>query len=197
MFNKIFYWISIFVLHVARWLHFPLKVYGRENVPAKGPFIIAGNHLSNLDPVLIPISCPRRLNFVAKEELFNNKIFGWVLLTLGAFPVRRGQTDLGAIRVFLDRLKTEPVLIFPEGTRMSEGKELKIQEGVGLLVKKTHLPVVPVCVEGTDIVMPRGAKTMKRHPVTLTFGKPISFDPGLSREEIAYAVLQKIYELKK
>ncbi|MBF0484666.1 MAG: 1-acyl-sn-glycerol-3-phosphate acyltransferase [Candidatus Omnitrophica bacterium] len=196
MLKTFFYWLSIVVLKITQVCLFPMKVYGRENVPSKGPFILASNHFSHLDPILIPVSSPRRLNFVAKEELFENKWFGKLLSTLGAFPVKRGQTDMSSIREMLRRLKTQPVLIFPEGTRARPGVERKIQQGVGLLVKQTNLPVVPVYITGTDKVLPPGTKKLNRYPVTITFGKSITFGSELSREAISYGVLQKIYELK-
>ena len=99
---------------------FRLHVEGRENVPEKGAIIVAPNHKSYWDPPMIGVAFKTRIvHFMAKEELFKNPVFGWVIRQLGTFPVRRGVTDRAAIRQAVKVLKDGyPLGIFPEGTRI-------------------------------------------------------------------------------
>src|SRR5690554_3147853 len=94
------------------------QISGRTNIPAEGPLIIMANHVSYLDPPLVGCILNRRVNFMAKEELFRNPIAGWALKKVGAFSVKRGRADRKAIKKAFSVLEEEGVLgIFPEGTR--------------------------------------------------------------------------------
>ena len=109
---------------------------------------------------------------MAKIELFKG-LWGFFLTRLGAFPVKRGEADFGAMREALRRLKEgRVVLIFVEGTRRIGKEPSKAQAGVGFLAMKSGVPVVPVYVQGTDKVMAPGAKFFKRGPVSADFGEP-------------------------
>ena len=105
---------------------------GVENIPKTGPCIIASNHASNLDPYMLGYTIKEReLYFIAKEELFHNPIFGWIIRMNNAFPVKRGQKDLEAIRKFHDFIQTgKPLAIFMEGTRTHDGNLQPPKKGV-------------------------------------------------------------------
>ena len=104
---------------------FRVKVVGKENVPKDGGMILAVNHKSNLDPIFAGAYCPRPLRFMAKADLFKNKLFGGLIKKLGAFPIQRGRGDIGAIKGAFSILKNnDAMLIFPEGHRITTGKRV-------------------------------------------------------------------------
>ncbi len=150
------------------------KVYGVENVPKKGGFILAGNHVSHLDPPALASACPRVLHFMARHTLFNNRVLGWIIGSCNSFPVRRGETDLGAIKEAVRRLKNGKVLlIFPEGTRSQNGEIQAAQPGVGYLSLMAGVPILPAYVKGTDEAMPRGTRKIKPVRVSVYFGNMV------------------------
>ena len=147
------YYIVYFGTKVVSWLYFPFTAHQTRNIPRQGAFILASNHISNLDPVLLGICSMRRINFMAKIELFKGAL-GYVLTRLGSFPVKRGEADFGAMREALRRLKEgRVILIFVEGTRRIGNEPSKAQAGVGFLAMKSGVPIVPVYVQGTNKVM--------------------------------------------
>jgi 1-acyl-sn-glycerol-3-phosphate acyltransferase len=193
-----FYWFTWVFVKVIRILFFPLQVIGLENIPKKGPFILASNHQSYLDPIVIPISTSRRLNFIARDSLFKSRVLSWILRHLDVFPIKRNSSDVKAIRTSLKILKEDkPLLIFPEGTRKGRKQEMEVQPGIGLLAARTGVPVIPVCVCGTEKVLPPGSKKLKRHLVSITYGKPLSFDKGKDYQQKAETIMRHIHALKK
>ena len=141
------------------------------------------------------LSCARRFNFIAKEELFKG-FQGWFIGTVGAFPIKRDAADFRALREALRRLKKGPLVIFPEGTRGVGDREKKPQAGIGFLAQKSDVPVIPVYIEGSDKAHPEGSKWIKFHPVRLYIGAPVVLDKSLSYEEIAEEIIDAIYRLK-
>ena len=189
------YYITYFLTKVLSWVYFPFTAYHTERIPLKGGFILASNHISNLDPVVLGISSVRRLNFMAKVELFKGAL-GYILPRLGAFPIKRGESDFGALREALRRLKAGCViLIFVEGTRRIGNEPSKAQAGVGFLAMKSRVPVVPVYLQGTNQVMAPGTKFFKRGRVLVTYGEPFSVLNATSYEEASQRILDKIYAL--
>src|SRR5919202_5611762 len=119
--NRVVYWAVRAVLQPALQLYFRLGRVGREHVP-DGPVILAANHRSFLDPFVIGCCLRRPIYFVAEQELFANRFQGWLLNCLGAFPVRRGESDEDSVATSLALLERgEAVVIFPEGTRIRRG----------------------------------------------------------------------------
>src|SRR5215210_6090890 len=171
--NPVVYWLVRGVLQPFFHLYFRLSRIGREHVP-DGPVIIASNHRSFLDPFVIATIARRPLYYVAKEELFRNRLTGWLLNNLGAFPVRRGQGDgdmIETARAILER--GDAVLIFPEGTRIRPGALGRPRRGVGRLALETGAPVVPVAVIGTEAV--RKGWRIRPHKVRVRVGRPLTF----------------------
>lgn len=181
-----------------------VKVYGRRNVPKKGAFVFASNHASYLDPILLGTSIFRSLNYMAREDLFKKDFFAWALPRCQTFPVRRGEGDVGAIKQAIRLLKTErPLVIFPEGTRSEDGRLQPGKAGVGMIVAKAGVPVVPAYIEGSFDALPRGGTKLKRRQVRVYIGKPMVFgkDEGgrLGREayqRISDAIMAEITALK-
>lgn len=148
------------------------KVRGAENMPAEGPVIIASNHISLWDPIIVGCSLPRQVFFMAKEELFKNPLLGKIISGLGAFPVKRGQGDISAIRKSLGVLKEGKVLgIFPEGTRSQSGDIQDAMEGIVLIMEKSKAPILPIKIYGS-----KGLLTQKRGNIGIIIGKPIYAD---------------------
>jgi len=104
-------------------IFFTIKIEGKDNIPRQGGMIFASNHLSYLDPIVLGLLIPRRMNFIAKEELFENFFFRLLIAKLGAFPVKREKVDRTTYQKILDLLKKGEILVFfPEGTRSTNGK---------------------------------------------------------------------------
>jgi glycerol-3-phosphate dehydrogenase (NAD(P)+) len=155
-------------------VYFRMVRIGREHIPARGPVIIAANHRSFLDPFVIGTMARRPLYYVAKQELFRNRLQAWILNALGAFPVRRGAGDedmVSTAKAILAR--GDIVLIFPEGTRTRPGSLGKPKRGVGRLALETGAPVVPVAVIGTEDVR-RGWRIRPRK-VRIRAGRALRF----------------------
>ena len=140
--------MNAFVRAVVRGVYhiwYDFKIEGWENVPEKEGFIIACNHRSYADPVLITMPVRRPVTYMAKEELFKNKLFAAFIKGLGAFPVRRGAGDMQVIEDCVTRLNEgKNVLIFPEGTRQKENKVARIKTGVALIAAKSGAAVLPM-----------------------------------------------------
>jgi 1-acyl-sn-glycerol-3-phosphate acyltransferase len=149
--------------HIFRLL-FRLKVVGKENIPTGKPVILCSNHTSNLDPPLLgsPLA-GRRVHYMAKAELFDVPVLGWVLPRISAFPVKRGGVSKESIRLSLQLLSENNILgIFPEGSRSNAGGIGK--KGAASLALKSGATVIPAAIVG-------GYKPFKQ--VTLVYGKPL------------------------
>ena len=156
-------------IFLFRW--FRLRHQGRERLRVDGPLILAPVHRSNLDGPLIGSMTHRRVRYLGKESLFTPAAAGWIMRSVGSFPVRRGEADLDAMRVAKGMLEDgEAMLVFPEGTRQ-EGDEIgEIFDGTAWLASKSNAPVVPVGVAGTYEAMPTGTKFPKREQVAIVVG---------------------------
>lgn len=170
------YGIIRFVLFIVYKALFGFQVRGAQNVPpASDPrgVIFAPNHESYIDPPLTGISQKRRVTYLAKEYLFKHGFVGWVLRSIGAYPVHsEGGNDFKSIRDLVRLLKAgRCVTVFPEGTRSPDGQLQKAEGGIGFLALKSGAWVVPVFIDGTFEALPRDAKKIKRGPVKVLFGK--------------------------
>ena len=191
------YYFTYFLTKVLSFLFFPRTVKGLENVPSKGPYILASNHISNLDPVIMGISTPHRLRFMAKVELFKNPLMGWWLKQLWAFPIKRGESDFGALKQALKFLKEGyPVLLFPEGTRRMDDAPIPAQAGAGFLAMKSQVPIVPVYIQGSNLAMPPRSKSVKRFLTTVIYGKPFNVTDCPTYEAAAQKILEEIYKIR-
>jgi 1-acyl-sn-glycerol-3-phosphate acyltransferase len=140
-----------------------VEVYGREHIPKRGErgVLILSNHISALDPLLIGITAMPRFSPVwwraaAKEELFHRLFSRWAVRSIGAFPVRRGQQDFASMERMVESLRTDVLVVFPEGTWSTTGKSLPGRPGVGKVIYDARpAKVIPVAVKGTDEVLPR------------------------------------------
>jgi 1-acyl-sn-glycerol-3-phosphate acyltransferase len=184
-------------------------VEGLENFPAKGAVILASNHLSVFDSILIPLVVPRQVNFLAKEEYFVGKspfarIRTAFMRAIGQIPVQRGQARAGvaALEVATQVLEGGGAFgIYPEGTRSLDLRLYRGHTGVGQLALATGAPVVPVALIGTDRIQPPGQKFPRPSKVTIRIGKPLDFSrydgmsaaPAIRRavtDEIMYSIME-------
>jgi len=145
-------------------------------VPRNGPLIVAPLHVSHLDPPAVACGTNRRLSFMAKEELFDHWLFGRFIRSVGAFPIKRGDGDMEAVRLAIKIIEGGgALLIFPEGTR-GDGKHMQpVNRGVTMLAKRTGAKVVPVGVVGTHVAWPKGQKKIKRSRIRVIYGEPFTY----------------------
>jgi len=177
---------------------FRLSVRGEQHIPREGPLIITANHISVLDPIVVGIAIKRRVYFMAKEELFNNPVFGNFLRRLGAFPVKRSAADRAAIRQALALLKDGKILgLFPEGTRSLTGRLQEAQPGAALLAMKAGVPIVPIGITGTNLVRPAGTRLFKLAKIQVQIGKPLELKgTGVNNpKEASFRIMSEIGKL--
>ena len=161
------YYIAKFAVRLFFRLIYNLHFEGRDNIPRGEAVIYASNHRSNADPPLLGSGAVGKYAFMAKEELFKNKLFSWLIRSLGAFPVSRGKGDMAVIDTAINRLRSgRSLMIFPEGTRSKDGKVGRGHSGAALIAAKADRRIVPV-----GIVF--GDKLTFRTRVTVKFGNPI------------------------
>ncbi|MFP3975969.1 MAG: lysophospholipid acyltransferase family protein [Dehalococcoidia bacterium] len=183
------------LISFTRW-----HVIGKENVPKNGPIIVVSNHLNLPDPPLLSASIPRRLFFMAKEELFSSKGRAFVS-AFGAFPVRRGIPDRDAIRQATKIIESDNALcMFPEGKRSPDHRMGKAEFGSALIALRSGAPVLPVGISGSEQIDGVGL-VLQRPRITVNIGKPFSFPKStgkLGRErliEVTDHIMYRIAEL--
>lgn len=157
------------------------EVVGREHVPPEGPLIVASNHLNNADPPAVALAVPRHPTYMAKREMITWPILGPAFRTFGAFPVRRLEADLSALRTASELVRRgEMLVMFPEGTRSRSGGLGRAHPGTALVALRTGAPILPVAITGTEgirwpwlFLKPRSV----RH-VRVTIGEPFHLPPA-------------------
>ena len=153
-------------------ISYRLKVIGLENIPEKNGVIICPNHTSNADPVVLAVSLKRQIYFMAKAELFKNKILRKLFKMVGAFPVERGKRDSSAIDNAEKILKNgEQLGLFIEGTRSKTDDFLRPKTGCAMIAYKTGATIIPICITGTS---EHKLKIFKKNVVSI--GKPITMN---------------------
>jgi 1-acyl-sn-glycerol-3-phosphate acyltransferase len=195
------YWIR-----VVFDMFFRGEVAGLENIPAQGAFLIAANHASHLDPPMVGSQVPRQMSFFARKTLWSGPLSSWWLNAVGTIPVDRdGGQDVGALKRVLRALADGRVMIlFPEGTRSPDGQLQTPKPGVGFIVCKARVPVVPARIFGSFEAFGKGMKLPRLGtPLTVVFGRPITpetyDDPsaGKERYQVASArIMDRIAGLK-
>ena len=191
-----FYRIIYAILGPVIRLLFPCRVVGLENIP-EGGVLFCANHVSGWDPIIIAIALPKdsRLTVMAKDSLFRIPVLGFLLRKLGIFPVKRGGSDLTAMKTAMKVLHDgNRLLVFPEGTRVEEQGEVEAKGGVTVMATRTGVPMIPVYC---------GEKHKFLRKTTVVFGEP--YVPVIAgrrptpdeNREIAAEILKRIYDLKE
>ncbi|MFD3688114.1 lysophospholipid acyltransferase family protein [Nocardiopsis sp. NPDC058631] len=186
-------------------------IEGRENVPDTGAVLLASNHLSFVDSIIIPLSVTQRpVRFLAKSSYFEGtgvkgRFTRTVFTSLGAVPVERSDARgaMMSLELMLDRLRRgEACVVYPEGTRSRDGRLYRGRTGVAHLAMESKAPIVPVALSGTQDVQPIGTSMPRPRPFTVRFGEPLDFStgydhlaPGKARRVIADQVMDAIHAM--
>lgn len=198
------WWFAYLVRNTIGWLisrAFRVRFIGLENLPATGA-ILAGNHISYLDPVILWCNTPRATHFMTKLELWSTRWLGWLLDKFWAFPVNRQGADREAITTATRLLEHgEWVGIFPEGHRRRDGSDElgEAQGGVAFIALRAGVPVVPVGIAGTEEAWPPGQKFPRFVRVVMSYGEPVcpeQFEGGRKErmEAMTAEVMRRIIE---
>lgn len=190
----LFYNIIRFLANVIFKIFFRIDIEGQENTPTKGRAVLCSNHTNILDPIILAIAVPSSISFMAKKELFENKILGKLINWLGAFPVDRKGSDISAIRSSLKVLNEEKILgIFPEGTRVKEMNLENAKAGVSLISIKGKSLVIPVYINSKYTLFTR-IKVKIGEPIYLDeyFGKKLTTE---DYKNVSKDILKSIYSL--
>lgn len=156
-------------------LYFRGRVFGLRNVPLKGGVVLACNHQSFFDPLSATLAIHREGNYMARDTLFTNPLFGRLIRSVNAFPVKRGAADVGAVKEILRRLKDgKAVLVFPEATRTRDGRIGPINVNSMALAKRAGAAVVPTVVDGAFEAWPRDRLLPRPRRMYVTYAEPIT-----------------------
>ncbi|WP_425614295.1 lysophospholipid acyltransferase family protein [Anatilimnocola sp. NA78] len=178
------------VLYRVRW-------QGAQNFPKEGGALICSNHQSYFDPVLVGLSCDRRMNYLARDTLFKSRILAPLIRFLDAIPIDREGGGLAGLKETLRRLKAgEQVLIFPEGTRSEDGEVLPLKPGFCSLARRSKVPLVPVGLDGAYQSWPRSARFPRLGRIAVVIGEPLlpQFIASLTDEQVVSELEARIKE---
>lgn len=195
--SKVLYRVGQAVCRPIMKVFYRYKFINNNSIPHEGAYIIASNHMSFSDPVLLGLGQRRRLFFMAKQELFKNKFFAGLIRALGAFPVERGAGDGKAIKTGEDLIKEGNVMtIFIEGGRTKTGEFMRPRSGCALVAQQMHVPVIPACITITGNPKHRFAKRV------IHFGDPLTpqqlgLTPDGDRRQLKNATNMIMDEIKK
>ena len=174
---------------------FKIRCQGRQYVPETGGALMLSNHQSNLDPILIGLSCNRGLNYVARQTLFRFRPLAWLMTSAGGFPIDREGGGLAGLKETLRRLKQgRIVVLFPEGTRTRDGEVQPLKPGFSAIARRAGVPLVPLAIDGAFDAWPRGRRLPRPAVIHVQFGRPIAPDEfaQLSDDELAGLVEERI-----
>jgi 1-acyl-sn-glycerol-3-phosphate acyltransferase len=150
------------------------RVFGLENLPSKGGVLLASNHQSVLDPVLVAMVLPREMHFMARRTLFRIPVFRAIIVSYNAFAIERDSADVKGVKEAIRRLEAGNILlVFPEGTRTGDGSIGRMKPGIGMLAERAAVPIVPVLIQGAYEVLPKGALLPRLGRISIVFGKPL------------------------
>lgn len=166
---------------------FSVAVIGRENIPRRGPVIIAANHLHFVDSLFLPVVVKRKMTYLVGSDYFAKRsllgrLMGWFLLQIGMVPIDRrgGSAAKAALDTGLQVLSENGLIgIYPEGSRTRDGFMHRGRTGVARLVLESGVPLVPCAIVGTNRIQQPGSKRIHRAKITITFGRPLEFETVL------------------
>lgn len=193
------YWVLRNLALVLARIVFRLQIRGKANIPKQGNFILASNHASFLDPVILGVACPRRLNYMARHSLFRIFFLGALLKNINVFPVRRDSADLASLKEALRRLsRQQGLVLFPEGSRSLDGRVQKAKPGIGFIAAKSGAAVVPAFISGSARALGRGKRVIRPVKIKVLFGRPLyPGDYGMQINNYADFANRVIEEIKR
>jgi 1-acyl-sn-glycerol-3-phosphate acyltransferase len=170
------------------------RIYNAERLPDEGAFILAGNHVSFLDPPFFGLCCRREAFFMARDTLFRHPLANWILRSWNCVPIKRDKGDIAAMRAVLRMLgEGKAVLMFPEGTRSPDGELQEPRAGIGMVVGRARVPILPMRIFGTDRALPRGASLPRPAQVQIKFGQPFMCPLPDDFDEMRGDALKAVY----
>lgn len=202
------YWMGHTLSRIIAKIFLSYRVYNQEALTSvEGGMLIASNHVSFLDPPLVGIAYRYPVHYFARKTLFDHPMANYILHRTNAIPVDQEKPELSILRKVIQLLKDdEKVVIFPEGERSFDGVMNPAgQPGIGMIVSKARVPVLPVRLFGPEKALPRGIKRLKRQPCAMVVGEPVDYtelieDKSLSTKEryqkIAAHIMQEIAKLE-
>ena len=159
---------------------------GASLVPRTGGVILASNHQSFLDVLILGGACPRPVRYMARRSLWENPVLGWLITDWKAIPVSRDRPGKDELRSILETVRGGEVLaLFPEGTRTVDGSIGELRGGIGFLARKAGVPVVPVLIRGAFEAWPRGRRLPRRGRVRIAFGRAVQYSDAWEDREVA------------
>lgn len=174
------------VLRQVLTLSFGLKVTGEDNVPTRGSVILAANHASQMDPLVLAAALPRRVTFLAAAELLTMPVLGAFVRPFHPVPIKRGRFDRCAITACLEHLGGgEALVIFPEGKISVDGRLQPPHAGLAFLAYRAGVPVIPLGLRGTYQVWPLGTRVPHHGKIVVQIGKAIMPEGAPTRENEA------------
>lgn len=188
-----FHRLSVSFTYIMTSVFFKLEIKDKNLVFSKKPFILASNHLSNLDPPLLSACCSKRIRILAKNELFENKILGAYLRDLGSIPLNRGKAGISVIKLCLKILKNESLLIFPQGSRNRSLDDAL--SGVGFLARKAGVPIIVAKIYGTDKVFTQRLRLFNRLKIKIIFNLLDNIVDSDTYRDISLKVVNRIKSL--
>lgn len=199
------YELSRLICRLVFFFYFRWEVYGRENILGAKGGIIAVNHTSFLDPTLVGTPIPGEIYYMAKKELFENRLVGWYFRKLNAIPLDRDKPSITMLKKLINLVKEgNLVLMFPEGTRSTDGSLGKGRGGVGMLAAKSRATIYPCYIMGAGDALPKGGGFFRPRKIRITFGRPTRYDKlydstpsKQAYEEISGSIMDEIAKLKK
>lgn len=183
-------------------IYFRLEVKGADNVPKKGGVLIASNHSSFLDPVIVGVGISRATYYLTRQSLFEIPILGLLLKALHTIPIKRARASISTFKELIKSLHSKKaIILFPEGTRSPDGKLGQGKIGMGMLALRTDVPIVPVYIDGAIKAFPKNGKWIQPKKIRVVFGNPImpnSKDPNKNNyRRISAQVMESINRLKE
>lgn len=178
-----FYWTGWLLIRLIIAVYVKVEIVGVENLPRRGGLIIVSNHLNNTDPGMVGAFLHRRVVFMAKDEMFQWFFFGGWIRLIGAFPVRRFEADLKALRRAVHVVRRGQALVmFPEGRRSRTGSMAQGHPGTAMVALRAGAPILPVAITGSEAVRLPGAflRPFRRTKIRMVVGQPF-FLPAVGR----------------
>ncbi len=182
---------------IAAVMLFDVRCIGRSNMEFEGGALVLSTHQSHFDPVLIGLSFNGRMNYLARRSLFNNRLLGAVIYLLDAIELDRDRSGIAGLKETLKRLKGgKKVLVFPEGTRSSDGKIAPLKPGFLAVARRSKVPLVPMAITGAYEALPRNSRIPRRFPIHLAIGQIIEADmvARLSDEEVLKVLSDRMHD---
>jgi 1-acyl-sn-glycerol-3-phosphate acyltransferase len=192
--RSLWYRFCRFLFRIYFYLYHRGRVYNAERLPDHGSFILAGNHISFLDPPFFGLACQRDAFYMARDTLFRNPLANGILRSWHCVPISRDRGDIGAMRTVLRLLgEDKAVLMFPEGTRSPDGQLQEARAGIGMIAARANVPIVPMRIFGTERALPRGASFPRPARVEIKFGEPFVYPLPPNFEELRGDTVKAVY----